>query len=128
MERNNNGSAGWTMGSAQPAKKPTPLPQTTPAPMPTPTPMPHPMPKPPVIKPPAVELPIGRPPVIQPPVAEPPVVQPPAVPCDDMVLVMSYVRMQEWDQTYEAETGLSRGTIFPELDLPFVGEGACRND
>lgn len=48
--------------------------------------------------------------------------------CDDMVLVMSYVKMQQWDQVYEAETALERGTIFPELDLPFVGEGACPHD
>lgn len=81
--------------------------------MPTPTPLPHPMP---------------MPPSIQPPIAQPPVIQPPAIPCEDMVLVMSYVKMQQWDQTYEAETGLERGTIFPELDLPFVGEGACPDD
>lgn len=46
--------------------------------------------------------------------------------CNEMVLVMSYVKRQQWDQVYEPETALDRGTIFPELDLPFMGEGACR--
>lgn len=62
------------------------------------------------------------------PMPTPPVITPPGELCDDMVLVMSYVKMQQWDQTYELETALDRGTIFPELDLPFVGEGACSND
>lgn len=48
--------------------------------------------------------------------------------CDEMVLAMSYVKMQQWKQVYEAETALNRGTLFPELDLPFVGEGACLDD
>ena len=29
--------------------------------------------------------------------------------------------MPQWKTTYSAEKGLSRGTIFPELDLPFEG-------
>ena len=40
---------------------------------------------------------------------------------------MSYVPMTKWGEPREAEDGFSRGTIFPELDLPFVGEGAVTN-
>ncbi|MDP4108656.1 MAG: spore coat associated protein CotJA [Bacillota bacterium] len=41
----------------------------------------------------------------------------------NMVLTMAYVPDQQWDKTYEPDTGLSRGTIFPELDKPFMGKG-----
>lgn len=34
---------------------------------------------------------------------------------------MCYVPMQRWNTTYPLGKGLSRGTIFPELDLPFSG-------
>ena len=36
---------------------------------------------------------------------------------------MAYVPNQKWTQLYEAEVGFARGTIFPQLDLPFLGEG-----
>lgn len=36
-------------------------------------------------------------------------------------LAMAYVPMQQWKTTYTLSGGLSRGTIFPELDLPFEG-------
>lgn len=36
-------------------------------------------------------------------------------------IAMAYTPMQQWKTTYSAEKGLSRGTIFPELDLPFEG-------
>ena len=36
-------------------------------------------------------------------------------------IAMAYTPMQQWKATYSAEKGLSRGTIFPELDLPFEG-------
>ena len=39
-------------------------------------------------------------------------------------LAMTYSPWQQWECVYEAETGLSRGTIFPGLDKPFL-EGAC---
>lgn len=39
-------------------------------------------------------------------------------------LSMAYVPWQSWDQIYEPDTGLTRGTIFPELDFPFLGEEA----
>jgi len=40
---------------------------------------------------------------------------------------MSYTPMQKWGETYEAEQGFHRGTIFPELDLPFVPEGGMNH-
>lgn len=43
----------------------------------------------------------------------------------DMPIAMAYVPWQQWRQTYPMEQALSRGTIFPELDLPFV-MGRCR--
>ncbi len=33
---------------------------------------------------------------------------------------MGYVPWQQWRQTYTLEQGLRQGTIFPELDYPFV--------
>ncbi len=45
---------------------------------------------------------------------------------DDMTLgslplAMSYVPFQRWNTTYPLEKALQRGTIFPDLDLPFKG-------
>lgn len=40
-------------------------------------------------------------------------------------IAMAYVPWQQWRQTYPMDKALSRGTIFPELDLPFV-MGRCR--
>lgn len=45
----------------------------------------------------------------------------------DTPLAMAYVPWQFWDKTYEPEVGFSRGTIFPRLDKPFVGEEAVPN-
>ena len=42
---------------------------------------------------------------------------------ENMVLAMSYVPWQTWRNIYDAEKGLSCGTIFQELDLPFHGKG-----
>lgn len=36
-------------------------------------------------------------------------------------LASAYVPFQQWKTTYSLEAGLNRGTIFPELDLPFEG-------
>ena len=41
-------------------------------------------------------------------------------------LAMAYILVQCWGQTYEPATALKRGTIFPELDLPFCCGGGCR--
>ncbi len=38
---------------------------------------------------------------------------------------MGYVPLQRWTQTYSLDCGLERGTIFPDLDLPF-GTGRSR--
>ena len=40
---------------------------------------------------------------------------------DNMPLAMAYVPMQRFRALYEPEAGLERGTIFAELDMPFVG-------
>lgn len=37
---------------------------------------------------------------------------------------MGYVPWQQWQQTYPLEQGFNRGTIFPDLDLPFM-MGRC---
>ncbi|MCI8660431.1 MAG: spore coat associated protein CotJA [Lachnospiraceae bacterium] len=44
---------------------------------------------------------------------------------NNMPIGMAYVPWQTWGQTYSMEQGFSRGTLFPELDLPFV-MGRCR--
>ena len=38
-----------------------------------------------------------------------------------MHLAMGYVPWQEWGRTYEPAEGIGCGTIFPELNLPFLG-------
>lgn len=40
----------------------------------------------------------------------------------DAVPAMAYVPWQHWNDTYETDMALGRGTIFPELDLPFCGK------
>ena len=40
-------------------------------------------------------------------------------------LAMAYVPWQHWNTTYETDVALCRGTIFPELDLPFLCYGRC---
>ena len=39
-------------------------------------------------------------------------------------LAMAFVPAQEFGTPYEPSLAFSRGTIFPALDLPFVGEEA----
>ena len=43
-----------------------------------------------------------------------------------MVPAMAYVPMQKYGLVYEAENALEKGTLFPDLDKPFLGKGACR--
>lgn len=38
-----------------------------------------------------------------------------------MALAMAYVPWQKWTSTYPLDEGLHKGTIFPDLDLPFEG-------
>lgn len=39
-------------------------------------------------------------------------------------LAMAYVPYQEWGEVYDEDSAFSRGTLFPELDLPFEAGGA----
>lgn len=41
---------------------------------------------------------------------------------DDMALAMAYVPWQRFDQVYEPDKALKYGTIFPELNKPFLGK------
>lgn len=44
-------------------------------------------------------------------------------------LAMAYVPVQKWQNLYTPEVGFHRGTIFAELDKPFIGEEAvCGNE
>lgn len=55
------------------------------------------------------------------------------MPCGDMcckemktlprsvAVAMAYIPFQQWDEVYSADKGLSVGTMFPCLNLPFVG-------
>lgn len=46
--------------------------------------------------------------------------------CDPLFglpLAMAYVPWQHWYGTYKPSVGFDRGTIFPELDFPFLGGG-----
>ena len=49
--------------------------------------------------------------------------------CDsDHVLAMAYVPWHQFSSVYEPDRALSAGTIFPELDKPFLAAkgGRCR--
>ena len=46
---------------------------------------------------------------------------------DRFPLAMAYVPWQRWQNPYEYEEGLKAGTIFPDLNLPFLGaQGGMR--
>ncbi|MDD6073407.1 MAG: spore coat associated protein CotJA [Otoolea sp.] len=51
--------------------------------------------------------------------------RPEAIDAGRFPIGMGYVPMQRWRQPYSLEQGFRRGTIFPELDLPFM-MGRCR--
>ena len=42
-------------------------------------------------------------------------------PVDEMMPGMSYVPWQKWENIYNMEEGLERGTIFADLDKPYIG-------
>lgn len=44
------------------------------------------------------------------------------IPLDDLPLAMSYTPMQCFDESYNPNEALLRGTLFPELDKPFCGK------
>lgn len=41
---------------------------------------------------------------------------------------MAYVPFQSWRRVYDPTVALERGTIFPELDKPFIGEEAVSRE
>lgn len=43
-------------------------------------------------------------------------------------LAMAYVPYQSWQKLYDEPLGFERGTIFKELDLPFLGEEAFKHE
>lgn len=46
---------------------------------------------------------------------------------EGLPLAMAYVPWQNWKEIYDLEKGFSSGTIFHELDKPFLGRGGnCR--
>ncbi len=48
-----------------------------------------------------------------------------ADPLADMAIAMAYVPWQFMHETYEPDKALQCGTIFPELNKPFLGKGGC---
>ena len=46
--------------------------------------------------------------------------------CDEYPLGMSYVPWQTFRELYDPEKSLEAGTMFMELDKPFLGKGAFR--
>lgn len=40
---------------------------------------------------------------------------------ENMPLAMAYVPFQTWGNTYSENVALERGTIFEDLDYPFLG-------
>ena len=46
--------------------------------------------------------------------------------CDNEALAMAYVPWQKFHETYEPAKALKVGTIFPELDKPFLGRKGVR--
>ncbi len=41
-------------------------------------------------------------------------------------LAMAYVAMQQWKDLYDPDLALERGTIFAQLDMPFIGKEAAQ--
>lgn len=39
-------------------------------------------------------------------------------------LAMAYVPFQQWQELYDPQLSLERGTMFAQLDKPFIGEEA----
>lgn len=46
---------------------------------------------------------------------------------EETPLAMAYIPFQVWEKPYESDVALSRGTIFPKLDKPFIGEEAVNS-
>ncbi len=41
--------------------------------------------------------------------------------CEYLPIAIAYVPFQTWGETFRPDVALSKGTIFKELDLPFLG-------
>ena len=41
---------------------------------------------------------------------------------EKLPLAMCYVPMQKWGTVYDPDVALERGTLFPDLDFPFLGK------
>jgi len=98
-----------------------PVPVREPAPVPVREPVPIPVRR---VESVTAEIELTLPPLPVLPVITPPVSE--GAECGSLAMV--FATMQEWRNLYEPEHGFSRGTIFEELDLPFMGEGACRRE
>ena len=46
---------------------------------------------------------------------------------ENWALAMAYVPWQEWGALYDEEQALCRGTLFPDLDKPFLGGKQVRH-
>lgn len=44
-------------------------------------------------------------------------------PLADLPIAMAYVPWQNWQKIYDLDYGYHQGTIFKELDKPFMGKG-----
>lgn len=40
---------------------------------------------------------------------------------DPRILTMAFINMQPLDNVYETEEGFTRGSIFPNIDKPYIG-------
>lgn len=68
---------------------------------------------------------IPRPPMPRMQIPRPQTIMPITSEIDQKPIAMAYVPCQKWGQVYTFERALDRGTIFPDLDLPFV-MGRCQ--
>lgn len=50
------------------------------------------------------------------------------IPQELLSLAMAFVPSQRWQNIYETNVALARGTIFADLDKPFIGEEAVCHD
>lgn len=49
-------------------------------------------------------------------------------PSDGPALAIAYVPEQKWRNLYTPDVGFEQGTVFSELDKPFLGEEAACHD
>ena len=81
---------------------------------------------------------IAAPPILPMPQMMPPQMMPTmpqtSIRCESLMpfpqhtpIAMAYVPYQQWEKLYDDAVAISRGTIFPSLDKPFIGEEAVRN-